>query len=576
MDGSEAAIEALHVGDAGAFVRDALSDHSVGSRSIDVVSEPDVAAARDRLGTAGFDCLIVETGVDWRGVLDAAGIRGRHQSTIVLAHDPGVVEEALDAGATDGVVRRPNGNDALVLRRRVANLVQRGSAPPSEDGLSELLLDTIEDAFYLVDTEGNLVRWNRQLSELTGYSDAELAGMDAFDLVSPEDHDLVAEQMAQTIEDGQGRTEVRLATKDGDRVPVDVTGATITDAAGTVTGIVGIGRDLSERKALESELRKTANLLAHVFDQIPTALYVKDEEGRHIRMSEYDRDPTEKSGKTDPEIYGESEFTAETYADDMRVIEEGERIINKEEYNPRNGEWTLTSKVPWRDDEGEIQGLIGVSRFITEKKEYEEKLRVRNRAMAEAPVGITIHEVTDDGAPVTYTNAAIEQITGYGRESLAAEGPELLAGPDTDPEKVRRIEKAFTEAEETTVVLLQYDADGEPYWGRVSVAPVTDDTGTVTHTVGFLQDVTETKRRAEEIERRLAEFADLLAEEVSTPLAAAEDALASADDGASDAIATAEQSIERADKLVTDLTEIHSFSVKSRGVFETDGDDNGT
>jgi PAS domain S-box-containing protein len=253
----------------------------------------------------------------------------------------------------------------------------------------------------------------------------------------------------------------------------------------------------------------------------------------------------------------------------MLVIEEGEEIINKEEYNPNNGEWTLTSKVPWRDD-GEIRGLIGVSRFITEKKEYESELRVRTRAMDEAPVGITVHEVADERAPMVYANERFEELTGYDASEFEAGVGDVLFGPETDPEQVQAIRDAFAGREGTATVVLLYDAEDTPFWGRVNLAPVYDDDDELTHYVGFLQDVTETKERAEEVERRLDEFGDLLADELQTPLTAAEEALASAsaDD---ESLVTAKQSVERVEKLVEDLTAVHSFSVKSRDVFDANG-----
>mgnify|MGYP000041242908 CR=1 FL=1 len=122
--------------------------------------------------------------------------------------------------------------------------------------------------------------------------------------------------------------------------------------------------------------------LETVISQVPVSLYLKDTEGRHLVMSEYDIDPARVIGKTDVEVYDQSHAT-ETYADDMRVIETGAVIDNKEEYNPETGEWTLTSKVPWRRDDGEIKGLIGVTRFVTEKKEYERALKEQNERLEE-------------------------------------------------------------------------------------------------------------------------------------------------------------------------------------------------
>jgi len=89
-------------------------------------------------------------------------------------------------------------------------------------------------------------------------------------------------------------------------------------------------------------------------------------EGRHVRTStpyhreQYPGDEEWFIGKTDPEIY-DSELAAETHADDLRVIEGGESIVEKVEFDPADEEWLLTSKVPWRDEDGDVRGLIGIS-----------------------------------------------------------------------------------------------------------------------------------------------------------------------------------------------------------------------
>ena len=111
----------------------------------------------------------------------------------------------------------------------------------------------------------------------------------------------------------------------------------------------------------------------------------------------------------------------------------------------------------------------------------------------------------------------------------------------------------------------------------MSVAPVTGEDGAVTHAVGFLQDVTETREHAERIERRLDEFGDVLAAELQTPLEEARSRLATdPEELAAEDHTAALAAVERADSLIDDLTAVHSFSVKSRDVFDTDGAASGT
>ena len=586
--GSSQAVSSLllHVGTHEELVREARVALESNGHDVSVAAVDSVEAAAEYGDEHGADCVVYDRGATdgERWTMADLADRASGRPWLLLTGDETDVNPALRAGAADVLVRRAAVDDATLLARRLEGVLgERRPHHDEGDGsdyvtelrrereFTDLLLDTLDDVFYLVGPDGTLERWNESLKSVTGYTDEELAGMAALDLFEGADRQRVEEAITGALETGGAGVEADFVTKAGTEIPYEFTGARLTDQDGELRGLVGIGRDLSERKELERELRRKASLLDHIFNQVPTALYVKDTEGRHLRMSEYHSNPDETIGKTDPEIYGETEYTKSTYADDMRVIEEGDRIINEEEYNPVADEWILTSKVPWRDEDGDVQGLIGVSRFITEKKEYERELRVRNRAMAEAPIGITIH---DAAAPdqLVYTNTAFESLTGYDQQTIGGDGFAALCGAETDRDAFETIESAFEEGHSTGLTLLLYRADGTPFWGRIGVAPVTDDDGGVTHFVGFLQDVTESEEHAHEVERRLDEFGDLIAEELRTPLENAEEAVEALDeDGTDPQVEAALRSVRRVDKLIDDLATVHSFSVKSRDVFGTDG-----
>ncbi|WP_324757675.1 hybrid sensor histidine kinase/response regulator [Haloarcula sp. GH36] len=163
-----------------------------------------------------------------------------------------------------------------------------------------------------------------------------------------------------------------------------------------------------EHARTEERLAYESSLLDTLFERIPHHLYVKDEEARHLRVSHAHIDePEQLLGKTDRELYPE-EHAADTYEDDMRVIRDGEPIIHKEEHTnegkaethsfdkiyeqyeqepvtdkQRYDEWALTSKVPWRDDDGEIAGLIGITLDISDRKHYEESLERHSERLEE-------------------------------------------------------------------------------------------------------------------------------------------------------------------------------------------------
>ncbi|WP_436925351.1 PAS domain-containing sensor histidine kinase [Halosimplex amylolyticum] len=134
-------------------------------------------------------------------------------------------------------------------------------------------------------------------------------------------------------------------------------------------------RDVTERTLLERE----SNILDTVFESIPVYLYIKDEEGRHVRVSDYNPEARDYVGETDLDIWGED--GRESYEDDMRVIEEGEAIIDKVSTDPEWNYFFVTSKVPWRDETGEIRGLIGLTHDLSEWKRQERQLERQNERL---------------------------------------------------------------------------------------------------------------------------------------------------------------------------------------------------
>jgi PAS domain S-box-containing protein len=129
---------------------------------------------------------------------------------------------------------------------------------------------------------------------------------------------------------------------------------------------------------------------------------------------------------------------------------------------------------------------------------------VKERAMDEAPVGITVANATLPDEPLVYVNDAFERLTGYSAEEMLGRNCRVLQGPDTDPDAVRQLRAAIDAERPTTVELRNYRRNGDPFWNRVEVAPIRDSAGTVTHYVGFQSDVTRL-RRAATAARRWAE-----------------------------------------------------------------------
>ena len=154
---------------------------------------------------------------------------------------------------------------------------------------------------------------------------------------------------------------------------------------------------------------------------------------------------------------------------------------------------------------------------------------LKTRTMDEAPIGITVADATEPDMPLVYVNAAFERVTGYPPEYAVGRNCRFLQGEATREEPVAEMQAAIEAGEATSVELRNYRRDGEVFWNEVTIAPLRDGGGAVTHYVGFQRDVTRRKRA----ERAATERAARIERERSTQ----------------------ERLLERLDGVVADVTE---------------------
>ncbi|HEY8585040.1 MAG TPA: diguanylate cyclase [Capillimicrobium sp.] len=126
-------------------------------------------------------------------------------------------------------------------------------------------------------------------------------------------------------------------------------------------------------------------------------------------------------------------------------------------------------------------------------------LILRDAALAAATNGIVISDAAEgaDGA-LLYVNRGFERVTGYRSEEVLGRNCRILQGPGTDPAAVRELGDAVRECRATTVTLLNYRADGRPFWNEVSLSPVSDGQR-VTHMIGVQTDVTQRHQAEEQV-----------------------------------------------------------------------------
>lgn len=104
--------------------------------------------------------------------------------------------------------------------------------------------------------------------------------------------------------------------------------------------------------------------------------------------------------------------------------------------------------------------------------------------------GVVVADATREGCPLTYVSPGFEQLTGYGAADMLGRPCSVLQGPDTDPRAVEVLRHAVATGTEAYVTILNYRADGTPFWNEVALAPQRDADGRVVQYLGVQKDVT--------------------------------------------------------------------------------------
>lgn len=273
--------------------------------------------------------------------------------------------------------------------RLIADRLRREAT--REDRYRELF-ENANDVIFTCDSEGRMTSLNRAGERLLLRNRSEVVRHEIGDFLTPESSEVIEKVLEGKHPDDNLQTvEVELLSAIGDRVPLEVNLHPFLDG-GQAAGWQGIGRDISERKRSEANLAAERNLLRVLMDNVPDYIYFKDRDSRIIRVNEatakafgFD-DPAKVVGKGDWDFFTE-EHAQEAYADEQEIIRTGHAILAKEEretWPDGRVTWSSTTKMPLRDSNGNIVGTFGVSRNITERRQFGEELRKAKEAAESA------------------------------------------------------------------------------------------------------------------------------------------------------------------------------------------------
>ncbi len=402
------------------------------------------------------------------------------------------------------------------------------------EGKYRLLADNITDTIWILNFEKGFTYISPSTEKLMGYTVEERMAMDIDGVYTPESKNLISRTFIKELEregkddidpDRVVYLETEFFSKDGARKREEMSMKFMRDDDGIAIGVLGVSRDITERKRSEEVLLENEKKYRLLADNVSDTIWIMNfEKGityispsiekltgytveERIAMKQ-DEIYTPESKELIPRILFE-----ELEKEGKEGVDPDRTVYFETEFYCKDGtrKWMENSVKFMRNDDGIAIGALGVSRDVTERKRSEETLLESERKyrLLADNVSDTIWVMNFEKG-ITYMSPSIEKLTGYSPEERMAmkmdgiytpESKELLSrtlfeelereGIDSvDPGRAVNLEMDF------------YCKDGTRKWSEESMKAIRDDYGKVIGVLGVGRDITERKKAEEELNRQ--------------------------------------------------------------------------
>ncbi|WP_396611733.1 PAS domain S-box protein [Haloferax sp. S1W] len=405
--------------------REAILGERFGSRLAELASDPTQVETYRQLVADVLDGNCEQAGLEFQ--------LSRHGQSVFFDIEITAVE--LDTGC-----------GALIAARDATERVEREQRLSELNHFREAIIENANLWLNVLDSEANIVMWNRAAEEISGYDKEEVLGhADIWEWLYPDDayRNEILDEVFDMLEQGRAveEFETTIQTKSGEERIMSWNTRTFYDD-GEMVGMVTLGRDVTEHRRRERELEQIRHEYETVFHNTQDALFLidVDENGgvRLTRLNSVEEElagltTEEVKGKTPREVFGE-ETGSEIESNFRRCIRKRETITYDETLSLPGGTRCWQTKLTPVLVDGDVVKIVGAARDITALREYEQQLEWQ-RNQLELLNQIVRHDIRND----------MSIIQGYGgllRESI----PESL---EKDVDRILDASRHTTELTKT-------------------------------------------------------------------------------------------------------------------------------
>jgi diguanylate cyclase (GGDEF)-like protein/PAS domain S-box-containing protein len=365
------------------------------------------------------------------GALHDAGV-WRHHTKDGRIIDVAITAHTLTfAGRAAGLVLAQD----ITLRKRAEEEVRRSEAR------YRTIVETAQEGIWQLDADDRTTFVNQRMADMLGYTAAEMLGQPLSAFAAEGDQAAVQARLERRRQGEVEQEDVAYRRKDGAVLWACLAANPLRGVDGQYAGALAMVADITARKQAEAALVQERDLLQTLMDTAPDSIYFKDAAARFVRVNRAQArllgaaTPDAVVGRRDVD-YFPPDLARATYADDLQVLDSGQALVNRLEDQSARGHgprWILSTKMPIVRD-GQITGLVGISRDITDLRAAEDALRAseeRFRALSEHANDLVA--ILDRAGVFRYVSPSFERLLGYAPATMEGHNAFAFAHPDDAP-----------------------------------------------------------------------------------------------------------------------------------------------
>src|SRR5665648_58494 len=406
----------------------------------------------------------------------------------------------------------------------------------AEDALSSsevrlhTLLQTIPDLIFIKDTRGVYLGCNSMFERYFGAIEADIIGKTDYDFVDKELADSFCENDHKAMEAGRPTRNAEWITfaDDGHSAYLDTIKAPLYDSNGTLIGMMGIGRDISEHKKAEDALKASEEKYRTIFENVQDVFYQITLSGIITEISPSIKNFT---GLSREEIIGTSVYNLYNNPEDraffLDAIMKNGKIRDYEiEFKTKTGKIksiSVNASIIF-DTEGKPSHIDGALRDVTDQKRAEDEIAMLAYSLKSVNECVSIMDMDDK---IIFVNESFLKTYGYDKNELIGKNISIVISQYANQEKVKKNLYAMFQRE-WQGELFNKRKDGSEFPIHLSTTVIKDKNGKSLGLIGVAKDITEYKKaekelieaknKAEESDRLKSAFLANMSHEIRTPM----------------------------------------------------------